>query len=189
MESKNTDRARCVQTDMTALSLSAEAYAGALSQLIDEHVILRDEADELAEIVRENPALTDILSHPGVKKSQCEAAIDRIVPPSMRSFVKVMRANGKLSLLGETYGALERLELKKGRRMEAVLFCVTKPDEKQEQGIRDMICRKYGCVQVSLDIRIQKELLGGFILRVGSDEYDWSISGRLNRLEDRLTRR
>ena len=29
-------------------------------------------------------------------------------------------------------------------------------------------------------------LLGGFLLRVGSDEYDWSIKGRMDRLAQEL---
>ena len=32
-------------------------------------------------------------------------------------------------------------------------------------------------------------LIGGFILRVGNDEYDRRTKGRLDRLEQRLTRR
>ena len=48
------------------------------------------------------------------------------------------------------------------------------------------LCRKYGAEKAHIEISRDEALLGGFVLRVGSDEYDWSVKGRLNRLEQRL---
>ena len=45
--------------------------------------------------------------------------------------------------------------------------------------------------RVKADVKIQivedTSLLGGFILHVENDEYDWSLKGRLTRLEQKLT--
>ncbi len=49
------------------------------------------------------------------------------------------------------------------------------------------LCKKYGAKSAKIEVRQDKALLGGFILRVGSDEeYDWSLKGRLSRLEQRI---
>ena len=48
------------------------------------------------------------------------------------------------------------------------------------------LCGKYGAKKANIKVSQDAALLGGFILRVGSDEYDWSMRGRLNRLEQRL---
>ena len=40
-----------------------------------------------------------------------------------------------------------------------------------------------------IEMKKDDSLIGGFILRVGNDEYDRSTKGRLDRLEQRLTRR
>ena len=61
------------------------------------------------------------------------------------------------------------------------------PTEEQKKGMEAFLCKKYGAKSAKIEVRQDKALLGGFILRVGSDEYDWSMKGRLNRLEQRLT--
>ena len=52
---------------------------------------------------------------------------------------------------------------------------------------KEFLCRKYGAKKADITVRRDDTLFGGFILRVGSDEYDWSMKGRLNRLEQTLT--
>ena len=63
------------------------------------------------------------------------------------------------------------------------------PDAEQKKGMEDFLCRKYGADQALIEIRQDASLLGGFILRAGSDEYDWSMKGRLDRLTEALAGR
>ena len=46
---------------------------------------------------------------------------------------------------------------------------------------------KYHKTDVKIEIVKDPALLGGFILKTGDDEYDWSLKGRLSRLEQKLT--
>ncbi len=71
--------------------------------------------------------------------------------------------------------------------LNAVLTCIQPPTEEQKKGMEAFLCKKYGAKSAKIEVRQDKALLGGFILQVGSDEYDWSMKGRLNRLEQRLT--
>ena len=48
------------------------------------------------------------------------------------------------------------------------------------------LCGRYGADRALIEIRHDASLLGGFILRVGNDEYDWSMKGRLDRLTKAL---
>ena len=48
---------------------------------------------------------------------------------------------------------------------------------------------KYGCENVKMEQVQDKSLLGGFILRIGSTEYDYSLRGRLNGLRRQMIRR
>ena len=49
------------------------------------------------------------------------------------------------------------------------------------------LCGRYGAVKAKIQVCRDESLLGGFILRVGNDEYDWSIKGRLDSLKQKLT--
>lgn len=51
------------------------------------------------------------------------------------------------------------------------------------------ICKTFAADGVSWEMKEDPELLGGFILLVDGKEYDYSMAGRLNRLEQTLMRR
>lgn len=70
--------------------------------------------------------------------------------------------------------------------LKAVLRCVTEPSQDQLQGFRDFLQKKYKVADVFLDVRIEPAVHGGFILDVGSDEYDWSTRGRERQFENRI---
>ena len=46
--------------------------------------------------------------------------------------------------------------------------------------------KKFGAANVELDIAVQPDLLGGFILRCGDCEYDRSVKGKLDKLQQKL---
>ena len=70
--------------------------------------------------------------------------------------------------------------------VRALLKCVTRPTSQQEEQFRVFLDRTYhagGPENVELEIRVTPEIHGGFILDVGSDEYDWSTHGRERQFE------
>ena len=73
--------------------------------------------------------------------------------------------------------------------IRAVLFYTALPSDEQKKGMESFLCRKYGAKRAYIEMKKDDSLIGGFILRVGNDEYDRSTKGRLDRLEQRLTRR
>ena len=73
--------------------------------------------------------------------------------------------------------------------IEAMLLYVTKPDEKRLKGIEEFIKKKYGVSDVEIQMKEDRSLKGGFILRVENEEYDWSHRGRLRQLRTLLEKR
>lgn len=73
----------------------------------------------------------------------------------------------------------------KQSRLTATLLCVTPPDERQEQGIRAFLQKKYG-EDVALSIQQDSSLKSGFQLHVGSEVYDWSAKGRMEQFRQQV---
>ena len=71
-------------------------------------------------------------------------------------------------------------------KIKAVLRCVVRPDEKQTNGFVSFLKREYQTDDVELDIVEDQKIWGGFILEVGSEEYDWSLRGRENQIGQRI---
>ena len=70
--------------------------------------------------------------------------------------------------------------------MRAVLTCTTEPSEEQKKGMEQFLCRKYKAKAARIQVRRDDTLMGGFILRVGNDEYDRSVKGCMDRLARRI---
>lgn len=55
--------------------------------------------------------------------------------------------------------------------------------------VENFVKETFGNKGVELTVKYQPDLIGGFILRVGDREFDWSLQGRIRQLEQRLVRR
>ena len=130
-----------------------------------------------------------ILDHPLVPAREKNAVIERVFPKEIHNFMKVICKKGKVSLCPEIFQAYEAYRKKCDGVLEAVLYYVTEPKEDQLAGIRDFIKKESKVSEVELSMEQAPSLGGGFILRAGDREYDWSLKGRLNNLAQQLTRR
>ena len=72
--------------------------------------------------------------------------------------------------------------------LKVSLFYVTPPLDFQLEKIKEFISKKNGVNKEKITIELIKkeELVGGFVLRVGTKEYDWSTKGRLDQLMEKL---
>lgn len=138
------------------------------------------------EILKEVPQLTDIFMNPTIPLKKKYSVIDRVFPREMGNFLKTVCRYQRMGLLDEIFAAYDNCRERQRGIIHAVLSCVTPPDEAQKKGIEAFICRKYGAEEAELKVCRDDSLLGGFLLRVGSDEYDWSMKGRMDRLAQDL---
>ena len=74
------------------------------------------------------------------------------------------------------------------KELKVSLFYVTPPLDSQLDKIKDFVAAKEGVNkdEVKIDLVEKKDLVGGFVLRVGTHEYDWSTKGRLDQLMSEL---
>lgn len=166
---------------MTETSIS---YAKVLYELgIDECAVARTE-----EIFRGVPQVKAVLSDPTVEAKKKYTVIERIFPEEMQNFLKVMCDYHRMDSEEEVFKAYHSYRNERQEILSASLCYVTEPDEARESQIRKFLCQKYKKKEVELQMIHMPELLGGFLLRVGSFEYDWSIRGRLQRLRTELVK-
>ena len=66
---------------------------------------------------------------------------------------------------------------------------VTCPAEEQENKMKEFLRSQFSAREVELTLTEDKSLVGGFVLRAGDREYDWSLIGRYKKLKQKLTRR
>lgn len=105
----------------------------------------------------------------------------------MRNFLKVACKYERMDLIPEIFAAYDRYCDEQDQILSAVLTCVELPSDEQLKNMEAFLCKKYEASKARIEIQTDSTLLGGFVLRTGSDEYDWSLKGRLDRLGQKLT--
>ena len=66
--------------------------------------------------------------------------------------------------------------------LSAEIIYVVPPTEEQLAKIKSFLQDKYKTEDLTVSLKEDKNLLGGFVIRIGSDEYDWSMRGRLQQI-------
>lgn len=177
-ESRNT----CPYGQVSSIGCSTR-YAKVLYELN----IPKEAIQKTKEIFKEVPMLHDMFVNPTIREEQKRKVIDQVFPEKVRNFLKVACRYRRMDLIEDIFIAYDRYCDEREKVLNAVLTCAEPPSEVQLREMKAFLCRKYDAVKANIEIKVQPALLGGFVLNAGNDEYDWSLKGRLNRLEQKLT--
>ena len=124
---------------------------------------------EVEDLINANPELFDMLCDPSVTAETKHDAIDKVLQESVKDFLRLF--------IAETEKAL-RCEL---------IYC-TPPDDAQIEAIKAKLMRLYDKPEVDIKMIEDKSLIGGFLLRVGDIEYDYSLKSRRDGISRKLCR-
>lgn len=151
--------------------------------------ISREAAERSRKILKEVPEVQKALEDPTISSETKHRLIERIFPKEMQNFLKNMCDHQQAAKAEEIFEAYQQYADRREGILTATLFYVTLPGEQQMEGIRSFLCRKYQCRDARIELVERPELIGGFILKTGSSEYDWSLKGRLQQLTQKMIRR
>lgn len=171
------------------MSDQAERFAVVLYEL----GIPADLVEETAKIFRENGELAEVFKSPAVPLEKKHRILAKIFKepefsPLLLHFLEKACDDGCIIWMEDIYKCWIKVSQERKGIMEAELYCVTKPDEKQAGEMKSFLLKKYGKQELLLHIIHKPELMGGFLLKVGDVEYDFSLAGRLNRLRQAIVK-
>ena len=154
-------------------SMAAIRYAKVLYDMgLPEEVI-----GEAEEIFADSSELISVLESPIVTKEEKHKVIDRIFDKKISTFLKVATDYGKAGIMQEIFRAYLQYKNEMAGIVTAHLAYVVPPT----------VCREFHAKGVSWEMEERPSLIGGFLLHVDGREYDYSMQGRLKRLEQKLT--
>ena len=137
-------------------------------------------------VLEETPQLLQILESPVVPLLQKEKAVGRIFEKKLADFICVLCKYRHAELLFEIFQAYLEYYNEQIHILKAVLYYVTPPAKELLEEIKKFLEQKYGAEDTALELKEDKSLVGGFILRVEDQEFDYSLKGRINALQQKL---
>ena len=169
-----------------------EPYAQALmsvaqsSNLTDQ---FGDDLRSLASLLKESSELQEFVANPVIAIEQKKGVLRQILGdanPYLVNFMMLLVDKGRIIFLAEVceqyLGALRKL---KGIVL-AEVTSVKELNEEQQRSVAEKAKQLTGANDVELKLTIDPSIIGGVIIKVGSQVFDASLRGQLRRISMRL---
>lgn len=150
--------------------------------------VSKDVIKQTAEIFAALPQIQIDFSNPVISVEKKHAVIEKVFPKEIRNFLKLLCDNESFDLLEEIIAAYKDLREDNKDILPVVIYYVTTPDDNQLKKIKDFLAKKFNknIDQMDIELKEKPELLGGFIIRAGNQEYDWSMRGRIEQMKQKI---
>lgn len=178
---------------MAEISTVARPYSRAVFEFAQAKNKLAEWSDMLAFLsaVVSDPQMRSVISNTSVKKDQILKLMQDICGNNLDEFginlVKVLMENRRLALLPEIKDQYQTLRAEAEGTIEAELISAFETSDEQVNNISAALEKRLG-KKVSLKVQIDKELIGGAIVRAGNMVIDGSALGRFTQLSNTLSR-
>jgi F-type H+-transporting ATPase subunit delta len=142
----------------------------------------------LAEAV-EHPEVHEVVTSPRVAKSQVESLMEGLLGAQakvqQRNFVRVLVDNQRLILLPEIVAIFEALRAEAEKTVNVVVDSAFELSDSQQQKIVSSLKARMGR-EIKLVCKVNKELLGGIVIRAGDQVIDGSVRTRIGEMANAL---
>lgn len=134
--------------------------------------------------------LREFFENPAVDAQQKIAFLDKLnvrlgLARELRNLAAVLIHNGRIGLVHDVACAY-RLALQQRLGIQQAQIVTARALSKEEQAALVMEVGKLAGSRIEANFELDKSVLGGTVVRIGSTVYDGSVRGRLERLKEAL---
>ncbi len=178
------------------MSIVARRYAQALMNLAGKAGQVDETAaalDGIADAWTASAKLQAFLSDPKVALAAKEAVVQKLLakagpPPLVQTFVRLVTRKRRIDVLDEMRREFHVLADERSGRATAVVTVATQLTAAQQTALRKRLTAVTGKKEVQLDVRVDPDILGGLVARVGSTVWDSSLRNQLSRIQQSLVK-
>src|SRR3954469_16802895 len=170
-----------------------QVYSRALFEAAMEHGELDEIQEQLslwADALGENKNLQTFFFSPRFSSAEKKAAIRRIIEGGNEHFLNFLELLAERHRLPATFRirrAFDELWREEHKMLPVEVTSAIELDEGLVRSIGDRIEERTGR-RIELTSRVDPDIIGGIVLRVGNKVLDASVQGRLQRLRRQLAR-
>ncbi|HEY9798528.1 MAG TPA: ATP synthase F1 subunit delta [Leptolyngbyaceae cyanobacterium] len=171
-----------------------EPYAEALMSLAQSNDLtqrLGEDVAALLNLLEESGELRQFLASPVVSAENKKAVLQQIggeeLHPFMKNFLKILVDRRRIIFLEGICKHYQALLRKLNQAVLAEVASAVELTDAQKQSVREKVIAMTSANQVELNTKIDPDLIGGVIIKVGSQVVDASLRGQLRRIGLRLS--
>ncbi|WP_110669696.1 F0F1 ATP synthase subunit delta [Salinicola halophilus] len=153
----------------------------AWSESLDYYVVVARD-DDVRERVLHNPRLSND------EKTRLFLALceDGSRDENVNNFVRLLGQRGRLTALPDIAEHFEVLRATEEKRADVTIVSAFELEDAQRNALAEALKKRLNR-EISITTQVDRELIGGVILRTGDTVIDGSVRGRLQRLRETLT--
>jgi F-type H+-transporting ATPase subunit delta len=171
----------------------ARPYARAVMDVVGDAqrgAALLDELRRFEQARTIAPELHDLYANPGIdaatKTNVTRAVAQRLGLSDMAvKVLDVLLRNHRINDLGAINEALAELIRAATGTVAAEVRAAQQPTPAELEELRRTLEKKVGR-KVEVDVSVDPSLLGGFVAKIGSEVYDASVAGKINKFRESL---
>jgi len=173
---------------------AARQYADALFQVVKKHEALDDTLTEFNEVlnaVKTVDNFDEFMTNPRISKNTRLEAVKtafKDVNPYLRNLILILTEKNRTVLLPSIKDEYELLYDEYNNQARVTVESVYKLSTDELDELGKIFIAKTGYEKLLITNKINKSLLGGFRVLIGSKVYDESILSQLNGIRDRFKR-
>lgn len=190
----HTNRSQDTVFDVDAERLArvyAEAGLDAAGGIADQEALVV-ELESVAEVLKQDPRLAQIVASELISKDEKIAMMDRLFGAKLSTatlnLLKVMARHKRLGLIRDAAKVARKMWYERAGRVPVQLESANRLDAALEQEILTAFSRVLGADPIVTQW-VNPDLIGGFVLRVGDRVYDGSVRTRLERMRQGMVAR
>jgi|TARA_B110000495_G_scaffold202002_1_gene220840 F-type H+-transporting ATPase subunit delta len=165
--------------------LAFGADAGNVDQLVEE-------LDDVVDAINGVAGLRDALESPRIGANSKMDLLDKAfagkVEKGLLHFLKVVGSKGRFDCLGAISASAKTLRDQMSGRVQAVVTSASPMGGEAVERITKQLSETLG-KNVSLQVLVDPEILGGIVVRVGDTVYDGSVMNQLAQVRSRAVKR
>ena len=167
----------------------AGRYASALFELAREQRQIESvgqSLDALGQALLDSKDFAELVASPLVSREEAGKAFAALAPqlgldPITSNFIGVLARNGRKAELGKVIRAFRRLAAEHRGETSADVVTARPLNDDQLADLRQQLRARAGR-DVNVDATVDPSILGGIVVKLGSQQIDASIRTKLNRL-------
>ena len=167
----------------------ASRYAKSLIDLAQEQNVLepvKQDIELFIKTVKENPLLRAVLANPIIGLDKKAGILSELftgkVNQMLLNYFKIVVSKGRSEILYATAQEFINEYNKRKNIVKATVTSATPLSEKNKKQIEDLV-KEVTKGDVMLETKVDPELIGGYILKVGDRQYDASIASSMRKLK------
>ena len=144
-----------------------------------------EDVKQTVELLEALPQVKVDFENPTVELEKKIHLIEMIFPKQIRDFLELLCDHHDFNLFSEIVEAYheELRKVENNPNLAVQISYVVPPADDQLNKMKEFLKEKCHADALDVTLKEDKNLLGGFIIRAGNEEYDWSMRGRLQQIE------